>query len=65
MTVRPIIYIEHIRHDPMAGTLSGTAVRRRPNGEVIRQHMQLRIAQPIRTHDEAVRRLTRAATADC
>ncbi|WP_371156632.1 hypothetical protein [Jannaschia sp. 2305UL9-9] len=61
MTVRRIILVERIRHDPLAGSLTGVAIRREAGGLVSRHRITTSVDAPALTHAQATERLLQRA----
>ncbi|UWQ17776.1 hypothetical protein [Jannaschia sp. M317] len=60
MTKPRIVYVAGVEHDLIAGKVTGTVIRRHPNGGLTRRRVAAP-ADPTCTHDEAERRLLHAS----
>ncbi|MDB2407325.1 hypothetical protein N9W17_02180 [Jannaschia sp.] len=56
-----VVHVEHIRHDPLLGRLTGTVIRRTSDGGLARQKVSAPVDRPSLPHAEADARLRRAA----
>lgn len=61
MPLSSIILVERIRHAPLAGSLSGVAVRREPGGGISKHPVSTMIDAPSVSYFEATARLRRQA----